>query len=609
MIKNPVSSYKDWFGKQSMRTKLALTFSTVVVAVFMAAMILLAIVIGNSYREKLLYSAEQSCDQAKSFLDNYLNTMFYVSELIYYNGDLQEILSSDDFHGDRTISEQYREFLVLNNILMSTEMVESIHRIKLYIPDELVYSENQIHFAPASELQNRADYQNMLEVCLQEKVYFTGPEITKEPPKYADEEIVSLFRLIRKTDGSEQVLGTEQVSVYTHKLKEILEKTDITNMGAVYLVNSDSQVVSVSGDEEAVLSGEKLAGISFAPKNQKDWEKQVVAGTRYLVGQRSLELSDWRLVALIPEKEIALQLIQLESIIIILTLVSIGLVILISYLVAKYYTDRLTKLSDMMLSVEQGNLEPGFGEQSPDEIGALFKRFSYMTQELKKLMDAQYRSGKAVKSAQFKALQAQINPHFLYNTLDLINWEAMDHDVPRLSEIAKSLARFYRISLNKGKEITTIEEELEHVKAYIKIQNYHFDGAIDLQITVPEALYPYACINSILQPLAENAIMHGLAEDIAVQHCTIQITGEQTGENITLTVEDDGLGMTQEQIDNLFIQQGSASNGYGVKNINSRIQLKYGDKYGLYYSSTIGEGTSVRVCLPALLADRTEELD
>ncbi len=144
-------------------------------------------------------------------------------------------------------------------------------------------------------------------------------------------------------------------------------------------------------------------------------------------------------------------------------------------------------------------------------------------------MQQQYKSGKAVKSAQLKALQAQIKPHFLYNTLDLINWEAMDHGAPEIAEIAKSLARFYRISLNRGQQVVTIEQELRHVEAYVKIQNHHFDGAISLKTDVPEELLPLGCINIILQPLVENSIMHGIAEIPYIQECNVSISAPAGG--------------------------------------------------------------------------------
>lgn len=148
-------------------------------------------------------------------------------------------------------------------------------------------------------------------------------------------------------------------------------------------------------------------------------------------------------------------------------------IFLISWLLGKYYSKRLVTLNTKMKQVQDGQLSLEIPEEESDEIGELFRSFSYMTKELRKLMLEQYRLGKNVKSAELRALQAQINPHFLYNTLDLINWEAMDYNAPEIMELAQNLAQFYRISLNKGRQIVRVREELNHVRAYVRIENYH----------------------------------------------------------------------------------------------------------------------------------------
>ena len=231
-----------------------------------------------------------------------------------------------------------------------------------------------------------------------------------------------------------------------------------------------------------------------------------------------------------------------------------------------------------------------------------------MTDSLQKLMRQQYRSGKAVKSAELRALQAQINPHFLYNTLDLINWEAFEHDAPEISEIAQNLARFYRISLNKGRPVVTIREELEHVSAYVSIENRHFDGSISLAIDVPEEIQALGCINIILQPFVENSIMHGIAQDPSWGKCSIRVSARQEDGDILFTIEDDGPGMTPEQIDAIFEKNTTQrTSGYGVKNIQSRIRLSFGEDYGVTYDTARKTGTAVFARIPALTPEELEK--
>ena len=231
-----------------------------------------------------------------------------------------------------------------------------------------------------------------------------------------------------------------------------------------------------------------------------------------------------------------------------------------------------------------------------------------MTKELRKLMLEQYRLGKNVKTAELRALQAQINPHFLYNTLDLINWEAMDYNAPEIMEIARNLARFYRISLNKGRQIVRVEEELNHVRAYVRIENYHFDDAIHLEIEAEEGVEELACINIILQPFVENAIMYSIAKAPDREECNIHIRAVREGEDLVFRITDNGFGMTPEQIERIFEENSyDVSHGYGAKNVNFRIKLCYGEEYGVFYESEVGKGTTVTVRVPALTPEEAEK--
>lgn len=219
----------------------------------------------------------------------------------------------------------------------------------------------------------------------------------------------------------------------------------------------------------------------------------------------------------------------------------------------------------------------------------------------------QYRLGKNVKTAELRALQAQINPHFLYNTLDLINWEAMDYNAPEIMEIARNLAQFYRISLNKGRQIVRVEEELNHVRAYVKIENYHFDNAIHLQIDADEGVEELACINIILQPFVENAIMYSIAKAPDRETCRIHIRAACEGQDLVFRITDNGFGMSREQIERIFEENSyDVSHGYGAKNVNFRIKLCYGEEYGVFYESEIGKGTTVTVRIPAMTPEEAE---
>lgn len=197
-------------------------------------------------------------------------------------------------------------------------------------------------------------------------------------------------------------------------------------------------------------------------------------------------------------------------------------------------------------------------------------------------------------------IQEQINPHFLYNTLDLIKWKAIDADAPVISDIIFKLSDFYKLSLNNGREFVTISEEIRHVTDYVQLQNYRFETDIQLIVEMPDELLEYKIPKITLQPLVENSIQHGFIVKEDKNDCFIELYGWREGEDITLLIKDNGAGIPQEQLEHILSSnESSYTHGYGIRNIHERIQLYCGEDYGLSYESRLLEGTSVTVRLHA----------
>lgn len=599
---------RRWLPGHSMRTRLFLLFSVTVVLILLLVLVFIQYFISSDYRERLLRSADQSFEQAYSNLSNNVDTMLYISDIIYYNGDLQRILSERNSGKNREAGEQFREFLQLDKVFDSAEMSDAIVFARIFVPDETFYANNVLHFTSESELAGRADYREFVESSQHEKAFFTTPEDVFLPGRKEAVNIVSLLRTIRTADSLAAPLCVQQISMRTSRIQSIINMSDITSMGLTCLVNRSGKLICASDADSPLLKD--LGKIELFPgaEDVDVWRMQPLQGGRYILQEKWLDKAGWKLVFLLPEEEIQAQGRRIALIILTLASLAVIAVFVVSYLIANYYTRQLGRLNKMMRVVQQGNLDIKFREEGADEIGQLFQSFGYMTRELKNLMEEKYRSGAAIKSAQFRALQAQINPHFLYNTLDLINWEAMDHNAPEIAEITRSLASFYRITLNKGRQVVTIEEELRLVRAYVSIENRYFNGAISLTLDVPQELLGLACINILLQPFVENSIMHGIAENPMMQECNIAVRAQRLDGDVLFTVTDDGLGMTQKQIAEL-LDSGveDSAHGYGIKNINSRIRLCYGEQYGLQFQSAPGQGTTVLIRIQALTVEQAEE--
>jgi two-component system sensor histidine kinase YesM len=226
-----------------------------------------------------------------------------------------------------------------------------------------------------------------------------------------------------------------------------------------------------------------------------------------------------------------------------------------------------------------------------------------MIAEVEQLIEEKYRLGKEVKNLELKALQAQINPHFLYNTLDLLNWMSVRHNAEEIRTLVTALSRFYKLSLGRGEDTVPLREELEHARTYVQIQNMRYENAIELVIDTPPDMNECRILKLVLQPLVENSIFHGIMMK-KEERGAIRITGEHVGADLLLFVEDDGVGISDERLSQLLTNGAIASDrhGYGVRNIHERLQLNYGPEFGLSFESREGKGTRVRIRIPAVHA-------
>ena len=264
------------------------------------------------------------------------------------------------------------------------------------------------------------------------------------------------------------------------------------------------------------------------------------------------------------------------------------LVIILSYYIPRSITMPITRISRVTDQVAKGNLSVRAAAESCAEARMLSDSLNAMIDKIR------------LRKAEFELLQAQINPHFLYNTLDTIVWLAEAGDQKRVVSMVGNLSDFFRTSLNQGKDIISIREELAHVRSYLEIQQVRYQDILRYEITVPEDLYEYKIPKITIQPLVENALYHGIKNKRG--QGTITVTGERSENGFVLYVRDNGIGMTQDRLNEVRagIQKLSYTGKeiYGLYNVNERIRLNFGETYGISIESTYGEGTCVSISLP-----------
>lgn len=240
-----------------------------------------------------------------------------------------------------------------------------------------------------------------------------------------------------------------------------------------------------------------------------------------------------------------------------------------------------------------------------DEIGDLIDTYNYMTRKMDQLMTDQAKAAEELRIAEFRSLQAQINPHFLYNTMDMINWLAQQGRTDEVSRAVQSLSRFYKLTLSRKQSISTIYREAEHVSIYLQIQNMRYHDSITFVSDIPDELMEYQIPKLTLQPIIENSVLHGILET-SDKTGTIVLTGWLEDSDIVLLISDNGVGIPPEKLDTLLVEKtitettnAASGTNIAVYNTHRRLQILYGSDYGLSYTSNPGQGTEVEIRIPA----------
>lgn len=388
-------------------------------------------------------------------------------------------------------------------------------------------------------------------------------------------------------------------------LTKLLQDNITSNKNVVYLVNSRDNLVATS---DSFLYGTYPFSSDEIRENimsSNNFITKTVLGQKVYAGFYRIKNTDWYMVAVMPADPI---MKKSTHIICNFLLIYIAF-LLIAFIIASGLSHSMTRrLSLVVNQMAKVRFEPPVelkDADSQDEIGELIDTYNYMSRKIQQLMDNQAKAAENLRIAEFDSLQSQINPHFLYNTMDMISWLAQQGKSDEVTEVVRRLSRFYRLTLSRKQELTTIADEAEHVTIYIELQNMRFDNGIDFIMDIPDYLMEYSMPKLIFQPLVENSIIHGIMEK-EEKTGSIVLAGWMEDEDIVLLLSDDGVGIDPDILpkflDGTFHNPQSKGANAAVYNTHRRLQILYGERYGLSFSSTKGEGTEVQIRIPAILA-------
>ncbi|SDM08606.1 Sensor histidine kinase YesM [Paenibacillus jilunlii] len=318
------------------------------------------------------------------------------------------------------------------------------------------------------------------------------------------------------------------------------------------------------------------------------------AGGDYLSLHEKIPGSSFVIESLVPDTYLTKDAGRLGRVIFALCALSFLVMTVIGYVVARLSGRKMSRIVGLVRAFQEGNFQKRIRFSGNDEFVQIADSFNVMATNIQELINSVYVQGIQKKQAELEALQAQINPHFLYNTLSTISSLANLGEIEKVTGMVQGLSRFYRLTLNQGNVYIELEKELEQVATYLEIQRVKYADAFTVYVDVEEEVLHLQVIKLVLQPFVENVFKHAwFGETIA-----IRLTGRRVGNNIELKVIDNGIGMRAEDIKRMM-QGPSQAGGYGVKNVNERIKLRYGDDYGVTIASFFGAGTTVKLLLPA----------
>lgn len=576
-----------------MRQKLILIYFILIILPLSFFTLLTYSRINATMQQQTLNSGTQVFEEAYKILNNDFESMCNVTKVITTGETVYDSIL--ETYSSRDIIDELKDKTDLNNLFLYLKSNTNILNLQLYTYGEKLLLDANGQPISVKYIKSTSWY----------KAFIQGRNNSMwlDPVDFPDNSVnetgtFSYLQNIYNPSKFTQKIAILKVDLDGVKIDKIIKNTLITPNCVSYILNGDTLIRStLSFDivEKIKLNTEQLSTL-----RSKGWNKIDLGDNQAFVNVKQLTPNDWYFVTVMPAKDVAATGNKLRNeMLMSMIFISIAAFILAFYISASIIK-RLSLLSYEMKKVESGSTDISLVKKGNDEIGELMEDFNYMISKINTLADEKYKLGIDIKSSELKALQAQINPHFLYNTLDMINCTALKNNIPEIGRQVTALAKFYRLSLNRGSDIVSLGDELEHVKTFVQIQNMRFDGKINFSITGSEDLYNYKTLKIILQPIVENSIIHGIFEkDDPFGTITIAVIKESN--DIFITVEDDGIGIEKEKLEKLLdCDLSITTSGYGIKNINQRLRLYYGQEYGLTYSSSLGIGTKVTVRIPAL---------
>ena len=559
-----------WFNGIKLRYKLAIFYSLFcflpVMLLFWLSFLQMRSIIDDKGKMNLQSYLQQSVSSMDRTLDGYNS----LSDYIAFDRTLAEVFSME--YG--TPYELYEQLTQKVDPILRTASYfhGGMQQITIYTDNGMVKHDTTV--APVSEIEETDWYQKTLE----------HPGLNWFA-NYQEETLFSARKLA--FSGAREGVNILYMDVDYQKLFTPYAETLISECG-LYITDQDGKLVF----EESRFSGKNQ---NYDLTYSEFLEQRDRGSTDYIILCEQSNTTGWTVWLYQPVGLAGEAMRPIGVMAGVTILICIFAAVLAYFITSGMVSSRIERLTHFMQEVQEGSMDMQMESDDRDEIGMLYRGFGSMMKRIRTLINEVYLSKITQKEAELKALQAQINPHFLYNTLSLINWKALAAGEEDISRMTLALSTFYRTALNRGRNVLQVETELSNTRAYLEIQSMLHDGDFDYEIEAQTEILQCESLNLILQPLVENAIHHGIEEKTDGRG-KITVRGWKEDNCVWFMVEDNGVGMEQEVADKILTME---SKGYGVRNVDERIRLCYGEKYAMKVESVVGKGTKMTIHFPA----------
>ena len=588
MEKKDNNQRRPFFLNNSIRTTIFIYFTVTALAAGLLITFSLYQRLSGQVTAMVQDENQRLIGQVARSVESYLRTIMKLSDSLYYGAVKNADLSSESVGSELTL-------LYDNN-------KDNVDNIALFSEDGML-----VEAVPAARLKPNLDvtgepwFRDALEKT--ENQHFSLPHVQYIFDNNENQYrwVISLSRAVELTSGTSTAQGILLVDISYSSLEQLFDGVTAGKGGYVYLISSDGELLyhpKMQLIDSGRMQENNVAAAAYKDRNHME----EFDGSSRFVTIKSIGYTGWKVVGVTPENVVTLNTIKTRLFIVFIIALILFILALINSYISSRITNPIKELEKSVGILEEGNLDVPVYAGGSYEIQHLGKSIGDMAAQIRLLMKDIVTEHEAKRKQEFDTLQSQINPHFLYNTLDIIVWMIENEQKAEAVKAVTALARFFRISLSKGKSIITVRDELEHVRNYLMIQHMRFKNKFTYEIQAEDGVLELASLKLMLQPLVENAIYHGMEFMDGDGEILLKVWKEEG--DLYFSVIDNGLGMTEEQVGNLFTGashvDSKRGSGIGVKNVNERIKLYFGEKYGLSIESEPDEGTTVKIHLPVV---------